>query len=522
MSAVPKKGTADRVVVCWIPDWPVIVAAGAGAGHGELLAVVRGEEIVACSQGARAAGVRRRMRLRSALSRCPGLHMVERDLEEEVRRFETVVAQVEDVVMPRVEVIRPGLLAGPVLGPARFWGGEGALSERLRTAVAGAGHPARTGIADTVFTAALAARAGEIVPAGQDAAWLAPYPVGVLGLRDTDLLHRLGIRTVGAFAALPADRVAARFGRYGRAAHRTAHGLQTRPLAARAPGVDYSVARVFEPAEARSDALAFTARALAEELHQRLAAAGVMCARVEATADFADGRTRARVFRHEGRLSALAVADRIRGVLAAWTGPGTRRAGGLEEGQDVEGVVRLVLRPEGLGAASGQQDALAGERLTPLEVERAASRVQALLGHRAVTRAVPGGGRGPADRIVRVPFGDVPTSALPAGPWPGAFPAPHPAVVFQERLRADVVDGSGRPVAVGARLDLTGQPAAITVDGRRREAVSGWAGPWPVLEHWWDRDRGHRLARMQVVSAGGRAWLLAIEGGRWWAEGLYG
>ncbi|MFD8731445.1 DNA polymerase Y family protein [Streptomyces sp. NPDC059611] len=522
MSAVPERFADDRVVVCWIPDWPVIVAAATEEGSGPL-AVIRGEEVVACSEEARAAGVRRRMRLRSALSRCPGLRVVERDLEAEVRQFETVVGQVEDVVMPRVEVIRPGLLAGPVRGPSRFWGGEEAFAGRLAAAVAEAGHPVRVGIAGSVFTAALAARKGEIVPAGQDAAWLAHYPVGVLGLRDTELLHRLGISSVGAFAALPGDRVASRFGLQGRAAHRTARGLQTRPLAARAPGADYSVERVLEPAEARSDALAFVARALADELHQRLAAAAVTCARVEAVAEFADGRTRARVFRHEGRLSALAVADRIRGILAAWTDPATsHRPADLGEAHGVEGVVRLALRPEGLVTATGQQDALVGERLTPVEVERAASRVQALLGHRAVTRAVMGGGRAPGDRITRVPFGEVPAAELPAGPWPGAFPAPHPAVVFAQRLRVDVIDERSLPVVVGARLDLTGRPAFLSVEGRHPEAVSGWAGPWPVLEQWWDRDRSHRLARIQVVTTSGNAWLLAVEGGQWWAEGLYG
>ncbi|MFD4685434.1 hypothetical protein [Streptomyces sp. NPDC058418] len=322
---------------------------------------MRGEEIVACSRGARAAGVRRRMRLRSAVSRCPGLRVVERDLEAEVRHFEAVVGQIESVVMPRLEVIRPGLLAGPVRGPARFWGGEGALVERLATVVGEAGYPVRVGIAGAAFTAALAARRGEVVPAGQDAAWLAPFPVGVLGLRDTDLLLRLGITTVGAFAALPVDRAVGRFGPQGRAAHRTARGLEARPLTATAPGTDHAVVRVFEPAEARTDALRFAARTLAEELHHRLAAAGVMCARVEALAEAADGDVRARVFRHEGRLSALAVADRVRGILTAWAQPA---GAGAEDGptgvEGVDGVVRLVLRPEGLSAATGQQDALVG------------------------------------------------------------------------------------------------------------------------------------------------------------------
>ncbi|MFD4577472.1 hypothetical protein ACFWNK_34350 [Streptomyces sp. NPDC058417] len=116
----------------------------------------------------------------------------------------------------------------------------------------------------------------------------------------------------------------------------------------------------------------------------------------------------------------------------------------------------------------------------------------------------------------------MPGRGLPPGPWPGAFPAPHPAVVFPQRRPAVLADSTGRPVVVGARLDLSGGPATLSVDGRAPEAVSGWAGPWPVWEQWWDRDRAHRLARVQVVTDGGRAWLLAVEDGRWWAEGLYG
>ena len=57
-----------------------------------------------------------------------------------------------------------------------------------------------------------------------------------------DLLARLGIRTLGAFAALPARAVVARFGAPGEAAHRLARGLDERPLAARTPPPDLAVA----------------------------------------------------------------------------------------------------------------------------------------------------------------------------------------------------------------------------------------------------------------------------------------
>lgn len=52
--------------------------------------------------------------------------------------------------------------------------------------------------------------------------------------------------------------------------------------------------------------------------------------------------------------------------------------------------------------------------------------------------------------------------------------------------------------------------------------MNGWAGPWPVLERWWARDGGRRVARMQVTTDDGHAWLLLVDRSRWWVEAHYG
>src|SRR5256885_1453317 len=78
------------------------------------------------------------------------------------------------------------------------------------------------------------ARAGRVIPNGETPAFLATFSVDVLERPDlSDLLHRLGIRTLGAFAALPPEAVLARFGTDGLRAHRLANGQDERPLAAR-------------------------------------------------------------------------------------------------------------------------------------------------------------------------------------------------------------------------------------------------------------------------------------------------
>ena len=100
------------------------------------------------------------------------------------------------------------------------------------------------------------------------------------------------------------------------------------------------------------------------------------------------------------------------------------------------------------------------------------------------------------------------------------MPPPSPATLFAPPLAAEVVNATGAPVGVTGRGAVTAAPARVSVGGGRWADVAGWAGPWPVDERWWDAAAHRRRARFQVV-AGGAAWLLALEGGRWWAEASY-
>ncbi len=145
-----------------------------------------------------------------------------------LRSFAEVVAVV-GAYCPWVQAVRLGVCSLPARGPARYFGGEEALVDLVRTAASGpterGAAPAEVGIAEGLFAAELAARAGVVVPAGDAAAFLAPLPVAVLGLDDlAQLLGRLGIRTLGAFAVLPDADVLGRFGAEGTTAHRVAGG----------------------------------------------------------------------------------------------------------------------------------------------------------------------------------------------------------------------------------------------------------------------------------------------------------
>ncbi|MFJ8578664.1 DNA polymerase Y family protein [Micromonospora sp. NPDC093277] len=569
-----RSGTPVRTLLLWCPDWPVLAAEIVdGVPATGPVAVLHANRVVACSERARAEGVRRGLRKREAQGRCPQLTVVDHDAGRDARAFEPVVAAVEEVAAG-VEVIRPGACALAARGPSRYLGGEEAAAERIVEHIAQTcAVESQVGVADGVFAAGLAAREGRIVPPGGTPEFLAALPVEALGRPAlTDLLRRLGVRTLGDFAALPAGDVLARFGFDGALAHRLAAGRDHRPLAVRQPPADLTVTAEYDEPVDRVDAAAFAARALAEELHERLAAYGLACTRLGIEAVTAHGQELHRVWRHDGLLTAAAIADRVRWQLDGWLSGSTGR-GGTRPARPTAGIIRLRLVPDGVLAQAGLQPGLWGETGEERErAHRALSRVQGILGPEAVVTAVLGGGRSPADQVRLVPWGDErlparpgppplpagptdeaasPAGAVPSGgaarsggvaptagvarsggaarpggvaavpPWPGRLPPPAPAVVLPALLLAAVHDAAGEPVVVSARLAVSAAPARLTVGTGRPAEIAGWAGPWPVDERWWAPAEARRRARFQVCLADGTALLLAVEAGQWLLEAIY-
>ena len=525
-----------RMLVVWCPNWP-ITAAGVAADVPA--AVVRADMVLACSAAARDEGVHRELHRREAQRRCPRLVLLAEDPRGEAVAFERVLTMVERFV-PRVEVIRPGVCACPSAGASRYASGrrsradhrpgdesndeldnefdnEVNLAGRLTAAV---GHRCQVGIADGLFAAGLAARHGRVVPSGTTREFLAPWPADTLGRPGlADLLARLGIHTLGDFAALPSGDVLSRFGPDGARAHRLARGLDERPPNPRRTPPDLAVSVELDPPVDRVDRAAFAVKALADRLRDRLAAHRLACTRVAIEAVTEHGERLVRLWRHDGALSSSSIAERVRWQLDSWiSGVGT----GSEE-PPTGGVVLLRLTAEEVAPDDGHQlDLWGGTDEAGERAARAIARVQGMLGTDAVTVAVPGGGRGAADRVFWVAWGEPREPRLaPTAPWPGQLPAPSPAIVHGEPRPAEVTDGDGSTVGVSGRYALSAPPAWLSVAGGRRVRTVMWAGPWPVDERWWDPVNRHRLVRLQVVTADGAAWLLALRDGRWWVEAEY-
>ncbi len=530
--AAEEIGTRTLVVHC--PHWPVV---GAGTEPGAAVIVVRANRVLAASPAARGAGITVGLRRRQAQQRCPLVQVVDHDPDRDARAFEPLASSL-DAITPGVEVTRPGTLAFTTRGPSRYFGGDDALAERVAWMAAGAlgeRTEVHVGVADGAFAALLAAQQAHrdavisrVVPPGGSAAFLASQPVDTLAepldrIDLTDVWRRLGLTTLGHLVELDRADLLARFGLEGLAAHRLASGLDLHPLDARRLAPDLAVTVEIDPPADRIDRVAFTAKVLADELHARLGADGLACTQVRVEAETEHGEHLSRCWRHEGALTAGALADRVRWQLDGWlTGSATVRP--------TAGISRLALVPVEVVVARGRQLGFwGGETLVDERIWRAVARVQGQLGADAVTVPEVRGGRSPAERVVRVPVAAVDlTEARTAThldaitePWPGRVPSPSPATVWADPEPVEVVDATGRAVTVSGRAEVSAAPARLTRPGRRSVVLSAWTGPWPVDERWWDPARHRRRARFQVVEADGLAHLLAVEAGSWWLEATY-
>jgi impB/mucB/samB family protein len=295
------------------------------------------------------------------------------------------------------------------LGP--LWGAGPVLIERLARAVStalptvpgdGALRP-RTGIAGTHFAATIAAMAARpdapiLVPPGDDAAFLADRPSGLL-TTDPDIrarLTRFGLRRIGAVAELPRSALIARFGEEGGRLHARANGQETDPFRARRATERLGLALPIEPPVEDLEPLRFVLHRLVAALTGQLTGRGLAADRAVLTLEldlaFAPAGTAPRIEVEQRFPEPTADPEAVERLLFAR----------LEREPPPAAVQRLDLELRGTTEAAGQQ--------LPLFVPQAAR--TARLGWQLARLALTYG----EDRVRRVVITD-PEAPLPEGRW---------------------------------------------------------------------------------------------------------
>ena len=461
--------------------------------------------VVAVNKAAVIAGIRVGMRRREAEAVCPTVVTIEHDPGAEMVRFERVAVTVETLI-PRIEVVIPGLILAPVTGAVRYFGGESSLVDRVAKEVeAVAGQGFRMGLAAGPFAARRAAEiATETDPifvVDDDAAFRASLDVAALESEDMAAVFRwLGIDTLGGLASLPREAVVSRFGPDGLRAHRLASG-EDRETYSRVIAEDLSIEEKFEPPLENLEQAAFVARGLAYQLLTSPALRGSIPHRIEVEAEAADGAVRNRTWRSADPFNEAMLAERVRWQLQAWLDTVRLRSGPGIRG----GLVRLRITPADL-SDDGRQLALDEDALTLAEAQRAFAQTQAIVGDDNVLQAIPQGGRDPEERALWYRWGEPPPAPQldPQAPWPGRIPAPLPTLVPTEPYPLEVEWDNGIPTRV--RL------------GSRWVEIISWAGPWRKVGRWWDGE--HPADRYQLVTSAG-AFLCAVVEGKTFLAGVY-
>ena len=441
---------------------------------------------------------------RQAEALVPSALVLERDRSEEARRFESVVVAIEDLI-PRLEVVEPGLVFVPVYGASRYYGGEQAVIEQLMSSVPAG---ARLGLADGPFAARHAAeQAAEGQPriVEDTAAFLAGLQIEALGPGElAETFRWLGVSTLGELAELPRPAIASRFGEVGLSAHRLATGEDRVPVPRTIPPETVVEWLHSEEPLTMADQVAFVARALAVRMMEGLRARSLAPYRVEVEVEAADRTVRNRVWRSTDPFNDQTLSERVWWQVRAWIDS----PGGVPGG-----VVRIRLDPSETSDEGRQMPLLeqVGSGWQEVDdsrhdVERALTRVQALVGVDSVLQASPQGGRMPDDQVRWFPWGEQPGAVErdPQAPWPGRTPSPSPALVSPTPPLLEVEWEGGMPVRV--RL------------GTRWETVLTWGGPWRMTGRWW---RGEKAAdRYQLVTSVG-AILCVVSEGRAYLAGVY-
>ncbi|MDO4791180.1 MAG: DNA polymerase Y family protein [Buchananella hordeovulneris] len=513
----------------WVPDWP-LAALRQETGLSPVSPAVlgRGGRVTAASLPARQAGVRAGMRLRNAHALCPGLEVCPDDAVRELRAFEAVVRDL-DQVLSAMCLLRPGLVMFSLPGARRHAGGEARLAEAISAAVLdGTGHEVHVGGGAGVLTALLAARADCFVPAGKQGEFLRGYPLQVLALAEsgakelTEVFNNLGLVTLGDLAALPAPSVRDRFGEAGLRLHSLAGGQDTQLRALAGGGGDVVEVSVQpdEPIE-RADVAAFAARRLTQELLEALFVRGLSCVQLEIGAATSDGGQLQRTWAFPLQPGQAELTERVRWQLESWVSaprpPGAQ--GGLSS---------LRLSAVQTCAAGVVQSGLWETSKRGREAaNRSAARVQSLLGPAGVLVPAVAPGPDPRSRTHLLQWGQEGEKEKP-GPWEGGVSAPAPSLLSPELLPVKLEDGQGRAVTVDEAGELSAPPEQIAVPAARHlllragtHRVSGTSWPWQLVGQWWQEGGAPARSSLAVECADGPSFLLVWIRGRWFLDGVY-
>src|SRR5260221_4355867 len=274
------------------------------------------EHVIAASEETVPFGVLPGIPLRQAEHLCPQATFIAPDPIATSRLRELISIALYDLG-PVVEVGVEGIEWLDVSGVVKPGESIREARRRLRTAI---GREPRLGLAQGPFSARVAAaraRLGRLVQVENARTFLAPLASSELPLdvEQRERLDLLGLRTLGAVAAIGPRELESQLGREGRRAVLLARGAEPDELTPWRPPQFTSAHRQFEPPVEDREALLFVSRALCGDLAAELGIRGAGAKRMRVRLVYESDEPDERVSTVRHPLSSAAV---LFGLIFGW------------------------------------------------------------------------------------------------------------------------------------------------------------------------------------------------------------
>jgi protein ImuB len=511
----PGQGSGRRIVSVWFAHFAVDHRRRQAARLGDpmpedvplalSLAGAHGPVVHAANRAAALAGVRTGARVVDMRALCPALRVESADPGRDRAALDRLALWARRWC-PWTAVDDSAGGHGLILdttGADHLWGGEAAMLREIEGRFAVLGLSARLALAPTWGAAWALARFGPVRAIWQGPEDAAGLPVAALRLGEEtcDLLHRLGLRTVGALRAVPRLSLARRFLRAP---------LAENPLLR----LDQMSGDLAEPVSAPEARAVFRADIrLAEPIfdptqYLPLLSAD-LCAQL-ARAGQGARRLRLSVYRSDGEVSrieaATAAASRD-GAHLAWLF--RDRVERIDPGFGFDQIALEAPVAEPLRIA---QSDLGGTAEGGLDLGQLIDRLTVRFGAKAISRPAPVASHIPERAEAR------------GGPAPSEA---DPALWRTERP----VSLLCLPEEIGVVYPMPEGPPAQFLWRRRLHRVARYAGPERIAPEWWQDRPGTRLRDYFRVEdeTGARFWLYREglfhdgRGGapRWFMHGMF-
>jgi DNA polymerase-4 len=223
------------------------------------------------------------MSLREAYRRCPDAVF----LPVDGRRYQIASRDVMSILRRFTPVVEPISIDEAFLdvtGSAALFGDGQTIGRQIKEAVRNeVGLTASVGVASTKLVAKIASDLRKpdglvVVPVGDEAAFLAPLPIGRLwgvGEKTAAALAEYRVRTIGDLAALAPDLVVRRFGKHGASLVDRARGVDPDPVHEGDPAKSVGHEHTFDVDTSDPEVIERTLLAMADGVAGRLRSAGV-------------------------------------------------------------------------------------------------------------------------------------------------------------------------------------------------------------------------------------------------------